>query len=535
MREPMSEMKIVILETSDNHGYIRPYSYEDGRSVDHGLSIISTLIAEQRKMGGEILLIDNGDFLQGSPLTYHQAKVDCSHPSVVIQCMNAIRYDAVVPGNHEFNFGRNYLEQEVAASNFPWLSANVISETTGEPLFGAPYRVWEWDNGVRLAVLGLTTSYVPNWEQEDHIRGIKFIDPVVTAKRWVAYLRDQERADIVVVSYHGGFERDVLTGEASETLTGENQGYALCLEVPGIDVLLTGHQHRSLAGETVNGVCVIQPGSEGCYLGKVTVQMKQINNQWLVVDKQSELLSSKNTKSDQLILELAEPAEKALEVWLDQSIGSVVGEDMRISNPLQTRLTDHPFMEWINGVQMELSGVTISCAALFDNHSPGFGPNITMRDIMINYKYPNTLTVMRVSGQDIKDALERSAQYFQLNDMGEIEVSGDFLTPKPQHFNYDMWEGIEYIMDVSRVRGDRIVRLEYEGNPISLCREYDVVMNNYRASGGGEYPMFKGKKIIKEIQVDMVELLADYIRGKGVITSTLNNNWRVIASANEIE
>ncbi|OAB43778.1 bifunctional metallophosphatase/5'-nucleotidase [Paenibacillus glacialis] len=529
MKDKKREMKIIILVTSDIHGYIVPCSYVDGSSVEHGLSSISTLIAEQRKVEGEVLLIDNGDFLQGSPLAYHQAKVNPSQPGVIIACMNCIGYDAVVPGNHEFNFGRNYLEQEMAASKFPWLSANVISETTGEPLFGKPYRIWEWDNGVRLAVLGLTTSYVPNWEQADHIQGMKFIDPITTAKHWIPYLREEERVDIVIVSYHGGFERDLSTGEASETLTGENQGYALCQEVPGIDVILTGHQHRAIAGESVNGVCVVQPGSEGSYLGKVTLHINRIEDHWLVVDKQSELLSSKNTKSDQDIVELVEPAEKALALWMDQSIGGVIGEDMRISNPLQTRLSDHPFMEWINSVQMELSGALISCAAIFDNHSPGFDRNITMRDIMINYKYPNTLTVLRVTGQDIKDALERSAQYFQRNEMGEIEVSEDFLLPKPQHFNYDMWEGIEYMIDVSRARGDRIVRLEYEGNPISTRQEYDVVMNNYRASGGGEYPMFKGKKIIKEIRVDMVEILADYIKSKGEITATLNNNWSVIS------
>lgn len=528
--DEINEMKIIILETSDIHGYIMPYSYLDGSPVDHGLSIISTIIAEQRNEGGEILLIDNGDFLQGSPLTYHQAKIDTSQSGVVIACMNAIRYDAAVPGNHEFNFGKNYLEREVSASQFPWLSANIISELTGEPLFGKPYRIWEWDHGVRLAVLGLTTSYVPNWEQADHIQGMKFIDPVVTAKRWVPYLREQEKVDIVVVSYHGGFERNLSTGEASETLTGENQGYAICEEVPGIDVLLTGHQHRAIAGKHVNGVCVVQPGSEGRYLGKVTIHVKKEEGHWSVLEKRSELISTENTPADQVIFQLAEPAEKALAHWMDQSIGIVVGNEdvMRILNPRQSRLSDHAYTEWINSVQMEISGALISCTAIFDNQSPGFGQTITMRDIMMNYKFPNTLTVLRVKGEDIREALERSAEYFDLNDVGEVEVSEDFLLPKPQHFNYDMWEGIEYIMDVSRSRGDRIVRLEVKGKPISPCQEYDVVMNNYRASGGGEYAMFKGKEVVKEIQIDMVELLADYVKGKGEIRPTLNNNWRVI-------
>ena len=136
-----------------------------------------------------------------------------------------------------------------------------------------------------MGILGLTTQYIPNWEQPHHIEGLRFEDAVVTAKKWVKTLKDEEKVDIVVVSYHGGFERDLETGEPTETLTGENQGYQLCMEVEGIDVLLTGHQHRQIAGNMINGVIVVQPGKDGIALGKVTLQLEKDEAGWKCVQK----------------------------------------------------------------------------------------------------------------------------------------------------------------------------------------------------------------------------------------------------------
>ncbi|UUZ80957.1 5'-nucleotidase C-terminal domain-containing protein [Paenibacillus sp. P26] len=200
-----------------------------------------------------------------------------------------------------------------------------------------------------------------------------------------------------------------------------------------------------------------------------------------------------------------------------------------MTDPMQVRLKEHPLIEFINRVQMELSGAHISNTALFDNVSPGFPENITMRDIVSNYIYPNTLQVIRVSGQDIIDALERSAAYFEeYHGEGPIRVSPEFSDPKPQHYNYDMWEGIEYKINISRPVGQRIVELNYEGKPLNPAGEYDVVMNNYRAAGGGNYTMFQGRPVVKDIPTDMAEPLASYIMDKGTIETVLNRNWEVV-------
>lgn len=532
--------QVAILTTSDIHGFIQPYSYTEGGPSDLGFARTASLIEKERsRWGDHMLYVDNGDNLQGSPLAYYQAKVDSSGDNVMISSLNAAGCSAAVVGNHEFNFGLAYLREAMRQSAFPWLSANILSAASGEAAFGTPYLINDMPDGIRIAVLGLTTAHIPVWELPEHIEGLRFVAPVECAKHWVRYLRNKEGADVVVVAYHGGFERDLQTGAPTETLTGENQGYALCQEVEGIDVLLTGHQHRQIENAMLNGVCVIQPGTQGQFLGRVILELEldeeaqtassspEGKRSWRVVSKHAELLPAGEVEPLDRILELAAPIETGLQHWLDEPIGETSG-NMHIMDVWQARLEEHPFIEWINRVQMEVSGAPISCTALFDDSSSGFRERISMRDILANYKFPNTLRVLRVTGRDIREALEKSAEYFMLEDDGRVGVSPAFLLPKPQPYNYDMWEGVEYVLDVSRPRGERVVQLEVDGSPLIPDAEYDVVMNNYRAGGGGGFDMFRGKPVVRELQTDMAELLADYIRAKRTITASVNHNWKVI-------
>jgi 2',3'-cyclic-nucleotide 2'-phosphodiesterase / 3'-nucleotidase len=523
----MEKIELVILETSDVHGNIFPITYGNNQSADVGLGKIASLINKERANNPQILLVENGDLIQGTPLTYHYARINNKRPNPMIVLANELNYDAAVFGNHEFNYGKEILTAAVKESNFPWLSANIINKGTGEPYYGKPYIVKEFDNGLKVGVLGLTTPYIPNWEQPQHIEGMRFSDAVETARKWVRLLKEEEKVDVVVVSYHGGFECDLETGSHTETLTGENQGYQICQEVDGIDVLLTGHQHRQIAGNTVNGVIVVQPGHNGISLGKVTLHLEKNENGWKCVNKSSELLSVNGVEADSSLLEKVQAYETDTQEWLDQPIGKIEG-DMLVKSPMEIRTKDNPLIEFINRVQMEVAGIDISNTALFDNVSPGFPENVTMRDVVSNYIYPNTLKVIRITGTDMKEALERCASYFKQYDGGEIEVNPTFSTPKPQHYNYDMWEGIEYLIDISKPIGERIVKLDYKGRPVESDKEYDVVMNNYRAGGGGDYFMYKNKQVIKDIPTDVSEFIANYILENKVVKATVNHNWKVI-------
>ncbi|MED3654432.1 bifunctional UDP-sugar hydrolase/5'-nucleotidase [Heyndrickxia sporothermodurans] len=522
----MKQLTLTILETSDVHGNIFPINYGTNKEAEVGLGRIASLIKKERMENENVLLIDNGDLIQGTPLTYHYARIDHQKINPMVLLANELKYDAAVFGNHEFNYGQEILASAIEESNFPWLSANILNKETGEPYYGQPYLIKEV-NELKIGILGLTTPYIPNWEQPENIEGIEFADAVEIANKWVSFLRNEKKVDLVIVSYHGGFERDLETGEPTETLTGENQGYQICQEVEGIDVLLTGHQHRQIAGNKVNDVIVVQPGNNGIALGKVSLKLENQNGKWKCVEKSSELLPVSGVEADLQLLEKVKEYEEATQQWLDQPIGKIEG-DMLVRDPMKTRMTDNALIEFINHVQMEVAGVEISNTALFDNQSPGFPEHVTMRDVVSNYIYPNTLKVIRITGSDMKEALERSASYFKQYNGGEVEVNPAFTTPKPQHFNYDMWEGIEYIVDIRKPIGERVIKLEYKGNPIDPNGQYDVVMNNYRAGGGGEYFMYKDKPVIKDIPTDVSELIANYILEKKVVKATVNNNWKVI-------
>lgn len=528
MTHPPSAV-LTILHTSDIHGHLYPTDYRGPGDKSLGLAKLSTLVARERSVDPALLLLDNGDLLQGTPLMYHYAKFvrNGKHPAA--RALNALRYDAAVLGNHEFNYGLELLGQAISASNCPWLSANIVSQADGLPAYGPPYRVFALPGGIRLAVLGVTTHYIPNWENPANIEGLAFTDALETAQSWIAHIREKEQPDALVVCYHGGFERDPLTGEPTEPLTGENQGYAMCERLTGIDVLLTGHQHRLLAGE-VNGVAIAQPGSAGQAISKTLLEFAPgPDGGWILVGKSTRLLMADEAAgADEELLSLFTEDERTTQDWLDQPIGRTEG-DLAIADPFTARQADHPFTEFVNRVQMAVTGAEISCAAIFTNEARGFGAEITMRDVVSNYIYPNTLKVVRLSGRDILGALEQNARYFERNLSGEgLRVSHEYLEPKPQHFNYDMWEGLEYTLDISKPVGQRVVKLERGGAPLDLDGSFDVVMNSYRAGGGGNFEMLKNKPVVREIPTDMTEILADYIRERGVISSTCDHNWRVI-------
>ncbi|MCM0646809.1 bifunctional metallophosphatase/5'-nucleotidase [Clostridium swellfunianum] len=527
MAEKSKKIKLTILETSDIHGAILPINYANNEERDLGLAKVATLINQEKKNNYNLLLIDNGDLIQGTPLTYYYSRIDSSKINPVIKVLNHLKYDAAVIGNHEFNYGSEILNRALQESVFPWLSANIILSEGGSCYTGKPYYIKTFEEGIKVGILGLTTKYIPNWENPAIIQGIRFEDPVEYAKRWVKVLKEEEKVDLVVVSYHGGFERNVETGEPTENLTGENQGYQLCVEVPEIDVLLTGHQHRSIYGRKINGVLVLQPGTQGLVLGKAEIVFEKSDSEIRIIEKNSELLSIKGIKADSEVIEMIKEYEDKTQEWLDRPIGKIKG-DMLVRDHMTIRTRDNALIEFINKVQMEYSGASISNTALFDNHALGFPSNVTMRDIVSNYIYPNTLRVIRITGHDIKAALERSASYFEQYDGKEIRANEVFSTPKPQHYNYDMWEGINYIIDISKPIGNRVVTLERGGRTIDLDKEYEVVMNNYRAGGGGEYIMFQNKPIVKDIPIDMSELIANYILERGTIEATVNENWKVI-------
>lgn len=509
--------KISILVTSDVHGYVMPTDFSGAQDLPLGLGKLATVIEEERNRN-PVLLIENGDFIQGSPLTYYEQSFVKGTENAVICSANALHYDLAVFGNHEFNFGLPVLNQVVQQSNYPWLAANI--KRADDMYFTQPYFIKEID-GVTIAVVGVTTQFVPVWEASNHIEGLLFEDAFEAAKREVEWLHANHEIDVMIIAYHGGFECDLETGAVLET-TGENVGYQICQEIDGVDVVVTGHQHREIA-QHLFGKAVVQPGTKGVCLGKIELT---INESGKLEKAEPSLIYMNDVPVNEAISKLIAPIHTGTETWLDQNIGKTEG-NMLIDSPFTARLKGHPYVEFINRIQNEVGGTSISCMAIFNDVCRGFQPDVTMRDIVTNYIFPNTLKVLQVKGRYIIEALEQSATYFTLVD-GVPAVSDAFRIPKAQPFNYDLWTGIDYTIDLRMPEGSRVVEVLYNGRPLDPEETYEVVMNNYRATGAGDFPYFRECPVVKDIQTDMTELIANYFVKHGTVTAKPMDNMTII-------
>ncbi|QVK21031.1 bifunctional metallophosphatase/5'-nucleotidase [Mycoplasmatota bacterium] len=512
----MRRFKLTILHTSDVHGYVMPYNYSNNKDSNIGLSKLSTLIKQYRTENS--LLIDTGDTIQGSALTYYYS-LNQETINPISKVYNYLNYDYSIIGNHDFNYGQTYLTEFLKDCNSKVLAANIFKNNS--KLFDS-FDIKEFEDGPTVAIVGLTTHFIPNWENPINIKNMRFDHELETLKLVLSNIRRDYKVDLIIVGYHGGFENDIITGQAIQNETGENNGYKM-LDLD-IDVLLSGHQHRFLAGEQ-GGVSYTQPGFNGSHLGLVEVNFSY-EGKWKVASKETKIISTSSIKGDSEIIKLIKNIETKTQEWLDTPIGRLSSGDCLITDPLLDRINKNPMVTLINSIQMEATNTDISCTSL-GNSVMGFNALITMRDIISTYIYPNTLVVLEVTGKDIKDAIEKSAEFFTVKN-NSIEISEQFISPKLELYNYDMFDGLEYIINLSNKIGDRATKITHKNAPLDMKKNYKVVMNNYRAAGGGNYTMFKNKKVIRTVEKDMVDIIADYILKYKVINLERVNNIKLV-------
>src|SRR6266850_5227325 len=270
-----SRVHITILSTTDLHGNILPKDYYTEKPDARGLAKAATIIKRARQDNPNLLLLDSGDTIQGTPLEYYHNKKNNQPPDPMMLVMNSLNYDSMAVGNHEYNFGLKVLEKARSEARFPWLSANTYDKGT-EKTHYQPYLVKEIA-GVRIGVLGLTTPGIPNWENAPNYAGLDFREPLSEAKKWVPVLRGKERADVVVIAMHMGLEQDLRTGEINPgQVTNENEGIAIARQVPGVDLIFMGHTHRDVPSVVVNGVQLIQANYWGRHLARVDLYLENV-------------------------------------------------------------------------------------------------------------------------------------------------------------------------------------------------------------------------------------------------------------------
>lgn len=518
----MNKYKLRILQTSDVHGYVYPLSYSTKKFENTGVAQISTLINSLRT--DSTILIDTGDTIQGSPLTYYQAKENVKSINPMALVNNYLKYDYISIGNHEFNYGIEYLESYINNIDAEILNSNIINTKSKKPIYGNPYKIINIENGPKIAIIGVTTHYIPNWEQPSHIENITFLDAFETSKNEINRIKEIENPDFIILNYHGGFERDFDTFDLSTDDTGENQGSKMLKEIDGLDLLLTGHQHRTLAGKLF-GTYYTQPALNGQGLGLVDIEFTKISDKWTYVVKRIEILDTVGIDANQELLDLITDYEEKTQQFLDTPIG-ITDKDLLITDQLEARLNKHPLVSFINQVQLEFSGAEISSASL-GNSVSGFRKNITVRDVIGTYVFPNTLVVKEVPGNILKIALEKSAEFFELENNKPI-FSPKFNSPKLQLYSYDMYDNIDYTIDLRKSIGSRVSNITFKGEPLDFKKNYSIVMNNYRAAGGGDYLFFKKCKTLKDIQLDVIELLINYIYEKKKIDIQDSKNINII-------
>ncbi len=548
-------LDVTMLATTDLHGRVQDWDYfEDApyteRSGDAtGLARVGSVVEQVRAEKGEesVLVVDNGDFLQGTPLSYYYARQEpvtetgAEHPMAA--AYDAIGYDAQVVGNHEFNYGLELLQSYADDVEHPVLGANVVDAATGEPYL-PPYTLQRvhvpGHKPVTVGVLGLTTPGSAIWDRGNVEGRVGFRDMVESARQWVPVVDQQ--ADVVVVLSHAGVGGTSSYGpDAAPT---ENPTDVIARTVPGIDAMVVGHTHRDVPSQVVENevtgedVLLTQPYRWGATVSQVDFSLAKTRGQWDVVGTDVTTHRTEDFPEHPEVLAATAEAHETTVGYVNQVVATSTEE----LSAATSRYEDTAILDFIQQVQTDavegaLEGTeygdlpVLSIAAPFSRTAVFPQGEVTIRDIAGLYVYDNTLEAVQLTGAQVRDYLEFSAGYFtQVPSTGAVDpetITGAGGTPD---YNYDVLSGVEYDIDVSRPAGDRITRLEVDGTPVADTDVFVVAVNNYRRSGGGAFPHVSTAPKVYDEQLEIRQLLIDTAQATGTIDPAdfAVDNWRLV-------
>ena len=480
--------KIKIYFTSDTHGYVFPIDYATGEKSAQG--VIG--MGEKFIKDGNTLVIDGGDTIQGSPFTMYLSKLNFEEHPVAL-AMNKNQYDYVTLGNHDFNYGQDYLNKYIETLDAKVLCGNV----DGLPIATSDIKVLK--NGLRVGIVGAVTDWINIWENPAHLNGLKVSDPMPAIKLELEKIRDQ--VDLTICIYHGGYERNIDTDEI-QSESGENIAWQICKELD-FDLLLTGHQHIPVAGKLVHGTYTVQPANNGVHYLEIDGIVSETG-----ICFTSELKNGTD-RFDPLGLNHLFAIEKDVQKWLDEPVGHL-SQDLKADEKVTMALNGSPIANFFNQVQLWATGADISAASL-GNVVKGFNRSVTVRDVVSTYVYSNTLTVVEINGAKLKQILERASSYLELDEARQPQVSRSFLEPKIEHYNYDFFAGVTYTNTLNQPIGNRVSQIRINGKEITEQDKFTLCINNYRATGAGGYDVIAECPVVKAYAVEMSELIIDYL------------------------
>ena len=508
---------VTILQTSDLHGMVNPYDYASNKVSKTSLAHAATIIKAERSKDPNLLLLDTGDTTQAN---YIQEFLN-ENPNPIIGALNYLDYDAWTLGNHEFNFGFSYVTKEISEFEGVTLAGNIY-KADGSRWIDA-YHIFDVD-GVKVAVFGIDAPHVPQWEKTDptHYDNMTFTSPMEETGKILKEL--DGRADVVIGSIHYGLEGEYGT-----------EGVRALAETYGdrIDALLIGHAH-AVVDETIGGIPVLEPGSNGQYVSKVTITLTGSGSGW-TVDKSAttgELLDcSAVTPDADFLAEFKSLHEKSLAMASREvgQVGKTFLDPVELLPGIPNAIIqDNPVIDLINKVQMEQTGADVSLAALFDSSSNLEAGPFLHRDSVKIYKYDNTLFAVKVTGKQLKAIMERQAGgFFNQYQSGDVTVS---FNPNIRMYNYDEFAGVNYEIDISKPEGQRIQNVTYQGKPLSDTQTLVLALNNYRYGGLVSAGLLNESDVVYEGGA-VRDMITDYVASlQGPLMPECDNNWKIVGA-----
>ena len=553
---------ITIMGTSDLHtnvvnwDYYKDATYSDSAGNAVGLARVASVVNQIRADRGRdrTLLFDAGDTIQGTPLGFYYATVEpvtetgATHPMAAQ--MNALGYDAVALGNHEFNYGLEFLDNWISQMDAPVLAANAVHAGSKVPRF-RPYSITTMKvkgrPPIRVGVLGLTNPGVVIWDKANVSGKVEVQGLVEAAARWVPVMR-AEGADIVVVSAHSG---DSGTSSYSGDLPVENAAGLVAAQVPGIDAILFGHAHLDVPErfvtnvETGKQVIMSEPKNWGQRVSVFDLQLEFERGNWRVAQSRAMTVNTNTVVDDPAFVALVRDQHDAVVTYMN----TPVANSTEAMSAAEACWKDTAILDYVNEVQTatvaaavagtpEASLPIISIAAPF-NRAASFpaGP-VTIKDVAGLYIYDNTLMASVLTGAQIKDYLEFSAKYFTQVAPGAPVDPASWTnarwpnpdSPTTPDYNYDQFSGVDYSVDIAQPVGSRITGLSYEGVPVTADQRFVVAINNYRQSGGGGFPHIASAPVVYNAQVAIREAIVAYASAAGTIDPATFHveNWRLV-------